>query len=185
VVANNKIYVANSGGLDFPNYDKTVSVINPETNTVIKTITVVVNPNNVTTDGKGNVYVLSIGDYNTIGSNLAVIDDNTDVIKTQTDFDASAFTIVGGVGYFLSNEGKVGTYDISTQKVSNADFISDGTAITNPYSINADASTGEVFVTDAKDFKSSGSVYAFDKNGKKGYSFTAGINPGKVALLKK
>jgi hypothetical protein len=47
-----------------------------------------------------------------------------------------------------------------------------------------DGSTGEVFVTDAKDYTSAGAVFAFDKTGKLEYSITAGINPGKIAFLK-
>ena len=41
--ANNKIYVSNSGGLDFPNYDNTVSVIDFDTMTEIKRIPVGIN----------------------------------------------------------------------------------------------------------------------------------------------
>jgi len=184
-VANGKIYVANSGGLDYPNYDNTVSVIDPASATVTKTLTVVVNPQNVTADASGNVYVLSAGDYNTIQSSLAVIDDNTDVVKSQTNFDATTFTVVGNNGYFITSLGKVGVYNTKTQSISNAAFVADGTAITAPFAITSDASTGEVFVTDAKDYTSNGQVFVFDKTGKKEYAITVGINPGKIALLKK
>jgi len=185
-VANGKIYVANSGGLNFPNYDKTVSVIDPGTNTVIKTLTVVVNPQDVTTDNNGHVYVLSAGDYGATPSSLAIIDDNSDVVTSQINFDASVFTFAGSNAYFITNEGKVGVYNpLSQSAVPNVNFISDGTTLKAPYAINVDASTGEVFVTDAIDYTSNGKLYAFDKNGKLEYSFTTGINPGRIALLKK
>jgi YVTN family beta-propeller protein len=184
-IANGKIYVANSGGLDFPNYDKTVSVIDLATQAVTKTLTVVVNPQNVSADANGNVYVLSAGDYDTITPSLAVIDDNTDVVKSQTNFDATTFTVQGDNGYFITAEKKVGVYNTKTQTISQASFISDGTAITTPFAVTADVSTGEVFVTDAKDYSSNGQVFVFDKNGKKEYAVTAGIIPGKIALLKK
>jgi YVTN family beta-propeller protein len=184
-IANGKIYVANSGGLDNPNYDKTVSVIDLATQAVIKTLTVVINPQNVSADANGNVYVLSAGDYNTITPSLAVIDDNADVVKSQTNFDATTFTVQGDNGYFITAEGKVGVYNTQTQTISQASFISDGTAITTPFAVAADVSTGEVFVTDAKDYSSNGQVFVFDKTGKKEYAVTAGIIPGKIALLKK
>jgi YVTN family beta-propeller protein len=184
VVANGKIYVANSGGLDYPNYDNSVSVINPVTNTVTKTITVVENPQDVATDGKGNVYVLSAGDYNTVVSSLAVIDDNADVVKTQTNFDASVFIAQGSNAYFITNEGGVGSYNTGSQSIGSANFIADGTTITTPYALAADASTGEVFVMDSKDYTSDGEVFAFDKTGKKEYTVTTGINPGKIAFIK-
>jgi YVTN family beta-propeller protein len=183
-VANGKLYVANSGGLDYPNYANTVSVIDLSTGTVTKTLTVVVNPQNVGTDGNGNVYVLSAGDYNTIGPSLAVIDDNTDVVKSQTNFDGSNMVVQGNNAYFITSTNAIKVYNVSTNTVTAASFITDGTTITTPYSLAVDASSGEVFVTDAKDYTSAGSVYVFDKTGKKEYSITAGINPGKIALLK-
>ena len=183
-VANGKLYVANSGGLDYPNYDKTVSVINLSTLTVTKTLTVVVNPQNVVADNYGHVYVLSAGDYITIGSSLAIIDDNADAVTSQTNFDGSNISIAGDNIFFITSAGKIEIYNAKSQTVSNPGFITDGTAITTPYDVQSDASTGEVFVTDAKDYSSNGTLYAFDKTGKKEYSVTVGINPGKIAFLK-
>jgi YVTN family beta-propeller protein len=183
-VANGKIYVANSGGLGYPNYDKTVSVIDLNTLTVIKTLTVVVNPQNVVADNYGNVYVLSAGDYSANPSSLAIIDDNTDVVKSQTNFDGSNMAIQGDNIYFITSAGKIEVYNAKTQAISNPGFITDGTVITTPYCVAADGTTGEVFVTDAKDYSSNGTLYAFDKTGKKEYSITVGINPGKIAFLK-
>ncbi len=183
-VANGKLYVANSGGLDYPNYDKTVSVINLNTNTVTTTLTVGINPQNVVADAYGNVYVLSAGDYNTVGPSLAIIDDNTDAIKSQTNFDGSDMAIQGDNIFFVTSANKIEIYNAKTQSISNPGFITDGTAITTPYCVTADGTTGEVFVTDAKDYISNGTLYAFDKTGKKEYTVTVGINPGKIALIK-
>ena len=183
-VANGKLYVANSGGLDYPDYDKTVSVIDLVSFAVTKTLTVTVNPQYVVADSYGNVYVLSGGDYNTIKPSLAIIDAGTDAVKSQADFDAGYMSIQGDNIYFITAEGKIEIYNAKSQAVTNAAFVSDGTAITTPYSVTADGTTGEVFVTDAKDFSSNGEVFAFDKTGKKEYSFTVGISPGKIALLK-
>ncbi|HEY4323392.1 MAG TPA: DUF5074 domain-containing protein [Mucilaginibacter sp.] len=182
-VANGKLYVANSGGLSYPNYDKTVSVINLATNTVTATITVGVNPQNVVADANGNVYVLSAGDYGSNPSSLAIIDDNTDVVKSQTNFDGSGMIIQGDNLYFITSANKIIVYSATSHTITNSNFISDGTAITTPYALAADGTTGEVFVTDAKNYTSNGAVFAFDKTGKNEYSFTAGINPGKIALF--
>lgn len=59
VVANNKLYVANSGGLDYNTpvgYDKTVSVIDLASFQETKKIEVVTNPVNLVTDSQGDVY---------------------------------------------------------------------------------------------------------------------------------
>jgi YVTN family beta-propeller protein len=184
-VANGKLYVANSGGLGFPNFDNTVSVIDLTSLTVTKTLTVVANPQNVGTDNKGNVYVLSAGNYSTVPSSLAVIDDVQDVVKSQTAFDGSGMVVQGNSAYFITSANKIVVYSTQTQTITNAGFISDGTAITTPYSIAVDSTTGELFVTDARDYTSNGAVFAFDKTGKKEYSITVGINPGKIAFLEK
>jgi len=183
-VANGKLYVANSGGLDYPNYDKTVSVIDLATGTVTKTLTVKDNPQNVGTDGNGHVYVLSAGNYNDVGPSLAVIDDTNDTVTSQTDFDGSGMVVQGTTAYFITSTNAIKVFDLKTMTGVTSNFVSDGTAITTPYALAVDGSTGEVFVTDAKDYTSAGAVYAFDKNGKKEYSINVGINPGKIALLK-
>jgi len=184
-VANGKLYVANSGGLGFPNFDNTVSVIDLTSLTVVKTLTVTVNPQNVGTDNNGNVYVLSAGDYSSVPSSLAIIDDVQDIVKTQTNFDGSNMIVQGDNAYFITSANKIIVYSTKTQTVTNTDFITDGTAITTPYSIAVDHTTGELFVTDAKNYTSNGTVFAFDKTGKKEYSITVGINPGKIAFLEK
>jgi YVTN family beta-propeller protein len=183
-VANGKLYVANSGGLNYPVYDKTVSVIDLASGTVTKTLTVVVNPQNVGTDNNGHVYVLSAGNYNDVGPSLAVIDDNSDTVTSQTDFDGSGMVIQGTTAYFITSTNAIKVFDLKTMTTTTSNFVTDGTAITTPYALAVDGSTGEVFVTDAKDYASPGSVFAFDKTGKKEYSITVGINPGKIALLK-
>lgn len=183
-VANGKLYVANSGGLGYPNFDKTVSVIDLNTLTVTKTLTVGFNPQNVAADAYGNVYVLAAGDYGSNPSSLAIIDDNTDVVKSLTNFDGSAMTIQGDNLYFITSSNKIEVYNVKSQLVTNAGFITDGTVVTTPYSLAVDGTTGEVFVTDAKNYASNGSVFAFDKTGKKEYSVTVGINPGRIAFFK-
>ena len=184
-VANGKLYVANSGGLGFPNFDNTVSVIDLTSLAVVKTLTVTVNPQNVGTDNNGNVYVLSAGDYSSVPSSLTVIDDVQDVVKTQTNFDGSSMVVQGDNAYFITSANKIIVYSTKTQTITNTSFITDATAITTPYSIAVDNTTGELFVTDAKNFTSNGAVFAFDKTGKKEYSITVGINPGKIAFLEK
>ena len=51
--------------------------------------------------------------------------------------------------------------------------------------LTVDSITGEVFIADAKDYSSNGTLYAFDKTGKKEYSIVTGINPGKITLVNK
>jgi YVTN family beta-propeller protein len=189
-ISNGKLYVANSGGLNYPAVDNTVSVINLSTLTVTKTITVIADPVSVVADTFGNIYVLSLGVTNgntTINPGMTIISSTTDAIESQPAVNLGfnvPIAVQGDFVYYATADNKIAVYNAQTQASAQANFITDGTVITTPYAIAADASTGEVFVTDAKDYSSNGTLYAFDKTGKKEYSITVGINPGKIALLK-
>jgi YVTN family beta-propeller protein len=189
VVSNGKLYVANSGGLSFGNPDKTVSVIDLNTLTETKKIQVIANPVSMAADSYGNVYVLSTGDYASILPGMTIIDNTTDAVKTQSTTLVGAYgtaiIVNGDFAYFLTSDNKVVVYNVKTQTVAKANFITDGTVIKTPYSIAHDSTTGEVFVTDAKDYASNGELFAFDKDGKKEYSITTGINPGAIVLANK
>jgi YVTN family beta-propeller protein len=186
-VANGKLYVANSGGLSYPNYDKTVSVIDLNTLTEIKKITVGDNPNNVTVDQYGDVYVVSSGNYGAVKPSLAVIDSQTDLVKKSFEnFKASSFTINGNLAYFIGDLKTLKIFNVKTEAVEKEVFISDGTVITTPYGIAVDDINQEIFVTDAKNYSINGEVFCFNLNtGAKKYSITAGINPSKIIFINK
>lgn len=187
-VANGKLYVANSGGLDYPNFAKTVSVIDLTTLTETKKVTVIDNPIAITVDAYDNVYVLSLGDYNKVLAGMTIIDDKTDLVKTSPAVSLGYNVPIYAQGdfvYYPTADNKIAVYNAKTQTSSAANFITDGTVITTPYAISGDVLTGEIFVADAKDYSSNGTVTAFDKTGKKEYSITTGISPGKIALINK
>ncbi len=183
-IANGKLYVANSGGLDFNNPDKTVSVIDLNTLTEIKKITVVVNPRGVAADQYGDVYVLSSGNYTDINASMAIIDSKTDLVKKQNDFDGGSMIIKDDFAY-ISTYDHVKVYNVKTETIEKEDFITDGTTITSPYGVAVDNLTGEVFITDAKNYISNGEVFCFDKDGHKKYSIATGINPNNVVFINK
>ena len=191
VVSNNKLYVANSGGLSFGNPDKTVSVVDLTTLTETKKITVIANPVSMAADNYGHVYVLSTGDYKLILPGMTIIDNTTDAVSSQSTTLAGAYNtsiiVSGDSAYFLSADNKVTVYDVKGQKIAKDNFITDGTAIVSPYQIAYDATTGEVFVADAKDYATNGELFAFDKNGKikTGYPIATGINPGTIVFVNK
>ncbi|MDR1810084.1 MAG: hypothetical protein LBR34_06760 [Prevotella sp.] len=101
--ANNKLYVANSGGLDFPNYGKTVSVIDPATFTKIKDIEVALNPDKLAVDGDGNVFVISNGNYGDVPSALQKINTRTDEMK-DLNMTATYMAIHGTKMYIIDSQ---------------------------------------------------------------------------------
>ena len=188
VISNNKLYVANSGGLSFGNPDKTVSVVDLTSLAETKKIDVIADPVSMTADNYGNVYVLSLGNFNDIAPGLTIIDNKTDVVKSKPVVTLGyniPIIALGDFVYYPTADNKIAVYNTKTQKPEKDNFVTDGTTFTSAFALAADELTGEIFVTDAKDFSSNGTLTAFDKNGKKEYSIATGISPGRVILVNK
>ncbi|QJD96446.1 YncE family protein [Mucilaginibacter robiniae] len=193
-VVNQKLYVANSGGYDPANYEHTVSVINLSTQTVTKTIDVAINLDKVVADKYGDIYVTSRGNYYDISPKLFVIDTQNDVVKKQFDIAAGGLTINQDIAYLYTSSYNYNTgnstityrmLNVKDETLLNQSFITDGTdqQIKTPYGIAVDPVSLDVYVTDARDYVSSGILYCFDKTGKKKWSVTTGDIPAHFAFL--
>jgi len=184
-IANNKLYVANSGGLGYPNnFDKTISVIDLSTLVELKKIDVALNPFGVTTSTDGRVYITSKGDYDKVNAALTIIDSKTDLVKSTKEFSGTRMVINGDRADFVAGKG-VMLYDMVNDVVLKNNLISDNTVITEPYSLNYDDVNKQIFVTDAKNYAINGEVFCFGEDGKLRYKFTAGVIPTKIIFLNK
>jgi len=188
-VANNKLYVANSGGLDYPNYNNTVSVINLSSFQVFKTITVGTGPVIVKTDYHGNVYVALRGNYIDIPPAFQKINTQTDEMVKDYQLQVIGFDISGNEAYiyhydFYNYTSWIKILDLVSGNIIKENFITDDTKIKTPYGIIVDPKTGDVYITDAGDFRSNGDVYCFNKSGRKKFQFEAGINPSGNIVFK-
>jgi len=188
-VAGGKIWVSNSGGLNYPDYANTLSVIDPITLIEDKQVTVGLNPFTIAPDKYGDIYLIARGNYGDVKSRLQIIDGSTGNVKqTFTDFEALNFSIAGDTAYvynhdWISGLNSVLMLDVKTETVISNNFITDGTALQIVYGIAADPVSGLVYISDAMGFTGAGKVYAFDKSGKLKFSFDAGINPAGFAFL--
>lgn len=193
-VVGDKLYVANSGGYSPNNYERTVAVLDLNSFQLIKKIDVAVNLHHIKADRYGDLYVTSRGDYYDIPSKLFVIDTRTDLVKKTFDFGVSNLAIDEDNAYYYSTEfsylsGKntitYGILNVKDEAVTGRSFITDGTdgKIMIPYGIAVNPYTKEVFVTDAKDYVSPGTLYCFDAAGKKKYAVTTGDIPAHFAFV--
>jgi len=193
-IVGTKMYVANSGGYTPSNYDRTVSVIDLNTNTVVKSIDVAINLDHIVADQYGDIYVTSRGNYYDIPSKLFVIDTSTDAIKKQFDIPAGEIVINNDLAYIYSVEFNYTTGDsklsytllnVKTETPLNRSFITDGTEkdIKTPYGLAVDPISEDIYLTDARDYVSSGTLYCYDKTGKKKWSVTTGDIPAHFAFL--
>lgn len=188
-VSNNKIYVSNSGGLNFPNFENTVSVIDLNTFTVIKKIFVGVNPGKILADSKGDVYVVSRGDYGLNPYKFQRISTITDeVVQNFDDIKSLNFTIHNDTAFiynfdFTTQKCWVKVFDCVTEKIISENFINDGSELITPYGIDVNPSNGDVYLTDAKSYTVWGDVLCFNKNGKLKFKIRElGLNPNKVVF---
>jgi hypothetical protein len=197
VIKNNKLYVANSGGYRVPNYDRTVSVIDLQNFKVSKTIDVAVNLHRMELDKYGYIYVSSRGDYYHVPSATYVIDTATDAVTEKLSLlPNSEMTLSGDSLYVYSTEWSYLTnantisyamYNVKTHRTVTRNFITDGTekSIKIPYGVAVNPETHEIFVTDAKDYVTPGTLYCFSPDGKKKWQVTAGDIPAHFAFTYK
>ena len=184
---NGKLYVCNSGGLSYPNYGNTVSVVDPATFTVVKDITVAVNPTRVKGYSDRYVYVVSNGNYGDVPYTFQKIDCQTDEIVKNYNLEVLNFDVHQNLAYVYSYNYSTMTswikvLDLETDEIVKEQFISDGTQLKTPYGIKVNPLNGDVYITDAGTFTTNGDVYCFDKDGKKKFSFEAGLNPSAMAF---
>lgn len=192
------LYVANSGGYRAPDYDSTVSVVEIYGMKQIQKISVGINLHRIRKDRYGKLWVTSRGDYNTIPSRLYVLDRKDKnskemVVKDTLDIPCSEMYIQGDSLYFYSvewnkqterNTVTYGIIDVRTGQLVTDHFITDGTEqdIVIPYGICVHPTTGDIYVTDAKNYVSSGVLHCYDRHGKKKWSVRTGDIPAHMAF---
>lgn len=192
------LYVANSGGYRAPDYDSTVSVVEIYGMKQIQKIPVGINLHHIRKDRYGKLWVTSRGDYNTIPSRLYVLDRKDKnskemVVKDTLDIPCSEMYIQGDSLYFYSvewnkqterNTVTYGIIDVRTGQLVTDHFITDGTEqdIVIPYGICVHPTTGDIYVTDAKNYVSSGVLHCYDRHGKKKWSVRTGDIPAHMAF---
>lgn len=197
VIRGRKLYVANSGGYRFPNYDNTVSVIDLETFTEIKKIEVAINLHRMEIDRNGYIYVSSRGNYYDIPSKTLIIDSkNDEVVGEIENLSNSEMELCGDSLYVYSSEWNYHTnsntityaiYDTEIGKIVTRNFIKDGTEtdIVIPYGVAVNPETKEFFVTDAKNYVTPGRLHCYSKDGIRKWSVTTGDIPAHFAFTTK
>lgn len=189
-IANNKLYVSNSGGLDNPNYDTTVSVVDLDSFQEIKRIEVGKNPGAIVADSEGDVYVVIRGDVADSQYVMKKIDSEIDeVITVFDDLNPLELEIFNDRIYMYSydystKECWLKVFDCLSERVVNHNFISDGTEIQTPFGITVDPNNGDVYITEAYNYVNWGDVLCFDRYGKLKFRINEiGLNPTDVLLL--
>lgn len=197
-IVDDYMYVANSGGYRAPDYDNTVSVIQMVDFKQVEQIPVGINLHRVKQDRYKQLWVSSRGDYESRPSRLYVLGKkagyNRMEVTDTVPVACSNMAVRGDSLYYYatewnnftaSNSISYGIIDVRTHEVLSTNFITDGTEreITIPYGIAVHPETGDIFVTDAKNYVSSGTLFCFGPDGRKKWSVRTGDIPAHIAFL--
>ncbi|MCS3531050.1 YncE family protein [Chryseobacterium sp. JUb7] len=195
-IVGNQLFVANSGGYKFPNYDRTVSVVDLTTFKETKKIDVAINLHRLKKDNYGDLYVTSRGDYYTVPSSLFLIDAATGTVKKDFHVSVSEMTIVNDKLYYYGNEFNYNTHtykksfgiiDVKTEEIISNKIIDQEyvDAIKTPYGIAVNPISEDIYITDARNYVSTGFVYCFNKNGHFKWKTEGGNIPAHFTFLYK
>ena len=185
-----KAYVANSGGMNYPDYDKTLSVVDLETFKETEKIQVNLNPEFVKSNDQGSlIFVSSKGNYADIPGMLQVLSTSDKTVK-DLGFNNLIWMAKGPENkiYLLSGgydqnwnplPGKVSTLDASQPSAAAKEFVKDGKDFPMAYSMSV-TNDGYVFVG-SSDYVNNGDVHVIGPDGKYICKFDSnGLNPIKV-----
>lgn len=198
-VYRGKLYVANSGGYNVPDYDNTVSVVDLASMRVERQIEVAVNLHRLRLDRHGQLWVTSRGDYNNQLSNLYCLSPDAQgqmVLTGRMDAQVSDLCIVGdslyfyGVGYnevTKENTRSYGIIDVRRHQLVSTS-LSDSQELQKmrmPYGIIVHPVNRDFYLMDAKNYVSSGELLHFHADGTFDYKVRTGDIPGHAAFLVK
>ncbi|MFI3247909.1 MAG: hypothetical protein R3Y39_02145 [Rikenellaceae bacterium] len=196
VEVDGSIYIAVSD-YGYGNEVSKIYVYDASTMTFTKSIDLLIgNPTAIEADSDGNLYVISMGDYYTIPSTLQKIDAQTGEVTVIdiTEIEDAAPTmmtmgadnvlyVVEGVSNASTGWAMVGNvyaYDTTTGGITT--FITDGTSISNMYSISANVENGELYVG-TSDYTNTGDVYVLNADGTLNTTIGVGMNPMKTISI--
>ena len=206
VIMDDYLYVVNSGGYRGPEYDSTLSVVSLKDFKQVKKIPVTINPHRLRKDRYGQLWISSRGDYKDVPSQLVLMKNVESGITNEQGFQNSKFiiqkfnisssemVILGDSLFFYgvnwntqteTNNIRYGIVDVKTHTLLSEQIITDGTDmnIKVPYGIQINPYNGDIYITDAKNYVSSGQLHCYSRSGKKKWSIRTGDIPAHMCFV--
>ena len=179
-VVDDKLYVCNSGGYLFGQYDSTLSVIDLNSFTELRKIHIGLNPTRLRYDNNGHLWVGCQGNYMDVDPFIAIY-DMTKVVK-RIETPCTNISIHNSVAYVLGFDAtKIRAY--STENFEEQTVPIDLSGYEHPYGLLA--TDDALYITDAKNYVSSGVLHCYSYDGKEHWSAKTGDIPGHLCLIDK
>lgn len=168
-------------------FGKQILQIDPLTNKVVDSIEVGVQPNNVVADAYGRLWTITDGGYdgnplgnvapeivrvNVDGAHNMKLDLKWPLVKGP-DYQISTSTM--GMYIFYTAGDKLYRFDATDKSLPTTPVIT--VAGANFSNVVEDPFTGDIYISDVKDYVSKGAVYRYSKNFKLIDTFETGIMP--------
>ena len=194
-IIGNYLYVANSGGYRAPDYDSTLSVVDLTNFRQVKKIPVCVNPHRVRKDQYNRLWITSRGDHKDVQPQLTCFSPITNSLLPISQAPAvSEMVLLGDSMYFygsywsdetMSNQITYGVLNIQYPITNTQSLITDGTEknIKIPYGIQVNPYNGDIYITDAKNYVSSGQLHCYSREGKRKWSVRTGDIPAHMCFV--
>jgi YVTN family beta-propeller protein len=188
IVIEDQVFVANSGF----GFGNTVTVFSTTNYEVLKELKVGYNPLSFDIDQNERLHVICTGSYNNYGDpdddipggiwnidlqSHAVIDS----MVLEKTFFPGELKISKSYGYFIEGK-KVVRYDTQALSITDSTFI-DFPVTSNPYHINVNEESQELFVLDAMDYQNFGELSIYNLDGEEKYRYNVGVIPGYVSFI--
>ncbi|MFT4603036.1 MAG: hypothetical protein ACI857_003223 [Arenicella sp.] len=171
---NGKVYVSNSGGLNAPTYDSTMTIIDANDDSVISTLTTRVNCTDLIAGINNDLYLNSRGDYAGVAPAMLRIDSEVDTIQYEFPVDITSWDYDEGWLYYVDADlNGVYRYSTLTNTFESIQLI-DCSTFNTPYTI--EVTSDRIYLVDANSYVNSSTVNVYDKTGGFQFDFTAGLN---------
>lgn len=180
VQVGSKLFVSNSGGLNFPVYDSTMTIIDMTNGELIETIKTRINSTQLMVDSQNEIYLFSIGNYGSIEPALLRIDATNHAVISESIWSASAITQVEDwIYYYDASLQKIKRYDMLTE-VFDASEIIDCNSYETFSGMQFIPELNLLFCFDANGYVNASTVRAYSPAGVFQYEFTAELNTKKM-----
>ena len=178
---NNTVFVCNTS-LYGGSKDSTVSVINALTDSVVARITVRKDPSSLAISKDNKLLIGCPGSNGKIYKVDLTTYQKTDSISLSSGFakDMAVDMNTGNIFYINYNNG-ISYCNFSTGQVNNV-ISNPNPAVNYFYGYNYDYTIGKHYITDAKNFTVSGSLYIYNSVYSLENTFTTGVAPRRIAF---
>lgn len=180
----NELWITNWSNYYQPQtVNNTVQVIDIQNDVKVSEIGVVTEPNSMVVDKDGMVWVLCSNGWETTTFSLCKINPMLKQVEKIYTFQGSypshlCIDQTGTKLYFIDYN--VCSFDINDETSLNTSFIAaDGRSF---YNMTVNPTTGDIYVTDAKDYVQNGCVYRYSSDGVLLKQFNAGICPSAMVF---